>query len=271
MNELLLDTTKSGKAALWESGGGKTNTGEAVLITGRKGERVRPYFLRYQGRLACDNHALMPVVPGSYIIQASRYYDSTKLTIKRVVRIEKRVEEPHVCLLEISKASVQELSRYFNVEQELDKLSKGEVMYQFGGSTLLSTRNDAPVGALLTRSPNTGNVCWKYDQSSVDRQVAILETICTQINGVWDKIPEDFLIQAVKAAQQKCCDYHCKTPYYVLSDTDVQQPTTEQKNSKREHVKRNLLFGRDRRRSTSAKVDGVAQGGHAFSASLVYN
>jgi ribosomal protein S27AE len=66
------ERTKSGSPALWESGGGYTNTGEAQIIAGSQGEKLRPVYIRIKGHRACGQHALFVVRPDYYII--SVYY-----------------------------------------------------------------------------------------------------------------------------------------------------------------------------------------------------
>ena len=43
-----LERTKKGLPALWEGGGGSSNTGDATLIAGPKGEKNTPLYIRRQ-------------------------------------------------------------------------------------------------------------------------------------------------------------------------------------------------------------------------------
>ena len=61
--------TAKGFPALWEEGGGYTNTGEAQLIAGSHGEKLKPIFIRTKGPRACGQHALFIIAPGYYIIK----------------------------------------------------------------------------------------------------------------------------------------------------------------------------------------------------------
>ena len=58
---------------MWESGGGYTNTGNAVIIANADGSKKRPVYIRRRGPLACDNHALFVVKPGDIVVEASHH------------------------------------------------------------------------------------------------------------------------------------------------------------------------------------------------------
>ena len=87
---VLLETTRSGRTALWESGGGMTNTGRATIIAGPKGERLRPYYIRRRGHLAGGHHALMPIFPGHFIINAHHHRGDFEISVLRVTAIGER-------------------------------------------------------------------------------------------------------------------------------------------------------------------------------------
>jgi hypothetical protein len=63
-----IEATRTGRAAIWESGGGLTNRGHAVLVTDPHGGPKIPLFVKTSGDLACGNHALIPVAAGDCII-----------------------------------------------------------------------------------------------------------------------------------------------------------------------------------------------------------
>lgn len=71
-DEELAETTKTGKPAVWEAGGGFTKTGWATVWCGPSGEPLRPLFVRRKGERACQEHALLPVREGMFKISASR-------------------------------------------------------------------------------------------------------------------------------------------------------------------------------------------------------
>lgn len=69
------DLSKSGLKCLWEMGGSWSNTGSAMIITDSCGNAKNALYVRKYGSLACDKHAMIPVVEGDYVIQGSRHND----------------------------------------------------------------------------------------------------------------------------------------------------------------------------------------------------
>jgi len=67
------ERTKNGSPALWERGGGWTNTGEAQIVAGPRGEKLKPIFIRTKGHRANGQHALFIVQPGYHVITAYRW------------------------------------------------------------------------------------------------------------------------------------------------------------------------------------------------------
>ena len=65
-----VERTKSGIAALWELGGGATNTGEATIICDRFGRRKKAIYVRRKGHLSNSEHALIPVEIGDVIVKS---------------------------------------------------------------------------------------------------------------------------------------------------------------------------------------------------------
>jgi len=83
-------TTKKGLPAFWESGGGMTSGGSVTLVTGLKGEPLRPVYVPRGGHLACGQHALLPLFTGAHLVFAT-------LTrgVRSACRVE-RVQKVHV-------------------------------------------------------------------------------------------------------------------------------------------------------------------------------
>lgn len=71
MDILEIHKTKSGRPALWEEGGGMTNTGFATIVAGPRGEPLPALFINQRGHLACGQHALLPVRVGCLVIRAA--------------------------------------------------------------------------------------------------------------------------------------------------------------------------------------------------------
>jgi hypothetical protein len=85
-----ISATNRGFPAMWESGGGLSNTGYSQIITDRQGEPRRPVFVRNRGDLACKEHALITVHEGFYIVKAGRHHDDYSFSISRIVTTKVR-------------------------------------------------------------------------------------------------------------------------------------------------------------------------------------
>ena len=90
------ETTKMGYHALWEAGGGATNTGEATIIADENGRRKQAIYVKRAGHLANSNHALIPAVVGDHIIKS---YHKRKDFVTRVYRIQSFDNDFAVCEL----------------------------------------------------------------------------------------------------------------------------------------------------------------------------
>jgi len=91
------ERTKKGFPALWEKGGGYTNTGEAQIVAGRRGEKLKPIFIRTKGPRACGQHALFIIQPGYYIIKVD-YWNKRDpkylVDIYQIIEFNEFVENP---------------------------------------------------------------------------------------------------------------------------------------------------------------------------------
>jgi ribosomal protein S27AE len=70
LHVFVCERTKKGYPALWEQGGGYSNSGEAQIIAGPRGEKLKPIYIRTKGHRACGQHALFVIQPEYYIIIA---------------------------------------------------------------------------------------------------------------------------------------------------------------------------------------------------------
>ena len=82
-----LERTKKGLPALWECGGGYSNTGEATIIAGPNGEKKTPLYVRRRGHLACAHHALFVVREGDIVIESSHHRDDFSHNVYRIVAL----------------------------------------------------------------------------------------------------------------------------------------------------------------------------------------
>lgn len=98
------DKTKRGLISLWESGGAGTNTGRATIICKKDGSKPKAVYVRTGGQLACDDHALIPIHPGYYIIKVSRHHDDYTIKIYQIIELVDE-EYPQVKAEEVNEFS----------------------------------------------------------------------------------------------------------------------------------------------------------------------
>lgn len=63
--------SKTGRPCVWEEGGGRTNTGFSRIVADPWGQPLKPIYVKKGGVLACSQHALMPVGPGCWVVEAA--------------------------------------------------------------------------------------------------------------------------------------------------------------------------------------------------------
>ncbi len=95
--EIKIERTKKGLPALWEYGGGKTNTGYARIIANGDGSPKKPVYIRRRGPLANEDHALFIIAPGDIIVQASHHREDFAIHVLRIAGIR---EEENTAILE---------------------------------------------------------------------------------------------------------------------------------------------------------------------------
>jgi len=90
--EEYLEKTKKGLPALWEEGGGMSNTGHARIIADSEGQRKKPVFIRTGGHLAIGEHALFIVQEGDVVVDVQRHHDDFDISVKQIKRINQDAE-----------------------------------------------------------------------------------------------------------------------------------------------------------------------------------
>ena len=83
-----VERTKKGLPALWERGGGYSNTGEATIIASSNGGPMRPVYIRGRGHLACGDHALFVIKEGTVVVEANHHRLDFEITVSRIVGID---------------------------------------------------------------------------------------------------------------------------------------------------------------------------------------
>ena len=84
---MYIERTKSGQPALWECGGGASNTGHSVIICNGNGTKKRPIYVAERGHLSKGNHALFVVKVGDVVIQADHNRHGESCSIDRITAI----------------------------------------------------------------------------------------------------------------------------------------------------------------------------------------
>ena len=87
MKTVKIERTKKGLPAMWESGGGFSNTGRATIIANGDGTTKKPVYIRRRGPLACENHALFVVKPGDIVVEANHHRRDFEIRIWRIDQI----------------------------------------------------------------------------------------------------------------------------------------------------------------------------------------
>jgi len=79
---------------VWEEGGGYSNTGDATIIAGADGSKLRPVYIRRSGHLAGKQHAAFAVRAGEevVIIHATHHRYDFRVRIYTALATEKKLE-----------------------------------------------------------------------------------------------------------------------------------------------------------------------------------
>jgi len=82
--DLDIERTGKGLPALWECGGGYTNTGYAQVIAGEYGEMLTPVYIPKGGPLANGNHALFVVREGTVVVTVIQKHGDASVQVWRI-------------------------------------------------------------------------------------------------------------------------------------------------------------------------------------------
>lgn len=108
MNKMRIERTKKGYPALWEAGGGSTNTGEATIITSIDGQPKRAIYVRSRGQLANCRHALVILEVGDYIIGANHHRRDFQIEILKILDFEVKEGETYAVVEQVNRFSMGE-------------------------------------------------------------------------------------------------------------------------------------------------------------------
>lgn len=87
MKNFTIEISKKGIPCLWECGGGYKKTGDATVIAGKHGEAKKAIYVRTHGDLSCNNHALIPVKVGDYVINVDHQHGNNTIKIFQITEI----------------------------------------------------------------------------------------------------------------------------------------------------------------------------------------
>lgn len=183
--ELRLETTKKGLPAIWEKGGGATNTGYAQIVAGPNGEKLSPIYLRRAGSLSNSDHALFLCQEGMMVIETSHHRGDFEIRIWRVTRIE---DAP--CS---HRGHIRSVSYY-------------PTCPECGVST-------TPQGDDGDGKPFSAI----HPEEGMSGKLAILELVNDQSRGEWNEEVAAPLQVAIDAAIDKATCYHCREPHFVIA------------------------------------------------------
>lgn len=203
MKKMKPEVTKRGIPAIWEEGGGRSNTGHATIVAGPGGLKKRPVYIKRAGHLACGRHALFTVKPGDLLIRASHHRLDFEVEIYRIKAIE---EEPCGYLAA--------------------RLTYGG----FGGGA------EKIIAPPPKKCPSCGGEWWevvgldengeripmkngKYYRCKKTIPILQLQQIAEFSRGEWNE-PRQNIFEftavhaAIEAAKEKATCYHCREPHY---------------------------------------------------------
>jgi hypothetical protein len=107
-SQFTAEKTKTGYPALWECGGGSTNTGYAQVICGPHGEALQPVYIKTGGERSNGNHALFIVDVGYHIVEATQHRGDYTVNVYRIVSFK---ETPGTNGFLVETEKIREFSR----------------------------------------------------------------------------------------------------------------------------------------------------------------
>ena len=194
MKKIQAEKTKKGYPALWEQGGGYTNTGEAQIVCDSQGRPKKPVYIRRAGQLANREHALFIIQPGDVIIRANHHRENFNFEILQVERFEE--------ILYVERYSMPNTTE----EQLLSWAQESAWVRNRRGQVLPETLGEYKSAAGL----------YRYVLIQIPETMAICSTLAQFDMGEWETEPPAFLHAAIEAAKEKATCYHCREPHFVI-------------------------------------------------------
>jgi len=82
-----VEMTRTGRPAVWEHGGGFSNTGSAIIFTDQDGRPPRAIYIKRKGHLACSNHALIPLTNVMWAIEARHHRGDFDIQVCKINKV----------------------------------------------------------------------------------------------------------------------------------------------------------------------------------------
>ena len=112
LEKIKLHRSYHGIPCLWESGGGFSHTGSAMIITDHAGAKKKALFIKKEGHLSCLEHALIPVRVGDHIITFSYHREKALAEVFEITAIGSTAVEgvvlPHACVKRLAVSDTNE-------------------------------------------------------------------------------------------------------------------------------------------------------------------
>lgn len=213
------DLSKKGLVCLWENGGGYSNTGDSQIIADQDGNAKKPIHINRSGSLACENHAMIPINKGDYVIRAEHHRGDFSINIYKVdwftpihqICYEDNYSEMHVTTKEEKELCKNMLHRNYYYEGEnkkLELISRETVKWYGYYPELNKMFQDENIEYVTLVYNSIGKTLTEYNVT--------LELQNCFSRGEWDKEVPKFIHNAIDAAKEKALDYHCRVPYYII-------------------------------------------------------
>ena len=125
-----IELTKKGYPAIWEQGGGLTNTGTATLVSDHNGKPKSPVYVRARGNLANSQHGLFIIEKGSLIIVADHQRNDFTIKVYRVYNINMKAKFAEMVLeSEFSKGEWSDDDVALEFKDLIDKAKEKATCY----------------------------------------------------------------------------------------------------------------------------------------------
>lgn len=177
--------TANGYVAVWECGGGYTNSGLAIIVTKYNGLPKKPIYISRHGNKANNKHALFIVKKGDVIITAKRERDRVSITAEQVVDID-TIKKEFINLGSSKNSTPTQIAE--------------NMKYYYGPTVTIKTIEQYDNYFL--------KVCGYYLEPNITTQLLDI-----------NKSEFDFT-NAIKAVTQKVWCYHCRHMHYGIINTN---------------------------------------------------